>query len=173
VGAADFAAFALFAVCLVLRDVYELQKLKGRVDTTSTPVFALVFTAMCVMWVSWFAMGMVAPAHLPFAPLVRWAGLSAVLLGIVIAVGGVWQLRGVENIDHLVMTGLFSMVRHPMYLGFALWIIGWCAYTGAVTNLALAPFGLASVLWWRQLEESALTTRYGSEYAEYKAATWF
>ncbi len=115
---------------------------------------------------------MLAPVHLALPAIVRWAGLGAVLLGIVVAVGGMWQLGGVENIDHLVTTGLFSRIRHPMYVGFALWIIGWCAYTGAVTNLVLAPFGFASVLWWRQLEESELAARYGSEYAQYRAVTW-
>ena len=94
------------------------------------------------------------------------------LLGVVLAVGGMWQLRGVENIDHLVTTGLFSKIRHPMYVGFALWIVGWCAFTGAVTSLLLAPFGLASVLWWRRLEESDLAERYGSVYAQYRAETW-
>ncbi len=35
------------------------------------------------------------------------------------------QLKGLENINHLVTTGLFSKIRHPMYDGFILWILGW------------------------------------------------
>ncbi len=170
--AAYLGAVALYVVGLAIRDVYELLKLRDRVDTTSTPVFAAVFTSMVVMWVSWFAAGMLAPVHLAVPAIVRWTGLSTVLLGVVLAVGGMWQLRGVENIDHLVTTGLFSKIRHPMYVGFALWIVGWCAFTGAVTSLLLAPFGLASVLWWRRLEESDLAERYGSVYAQYRAETW-
>jgi len=105
--------------------------------------------------------------------IVRWAGLAAVVVGAVVSVAGMWQLGGVENIDHLVTEGLFSKIRHPMYVGFLLWILGWSAYTGAVTSLLVAPLGLASVLWWRQLEESELAIRYGSEYLEYRAETWF
>jgi protein-S-isoprenylcysteine O-methyltransferase Ste14 len=104
--------------------------------------------------------------------MIRWVCVAAVLAGAVLAVGGMWQLRGVENIDHLVTTGLFSRIRHPMYAGFGLWILGWCAFTGAITCLVLAPFGMASVLWWRQLEEAELSARYGSEYAGYRAQTW-
>ena len=169
---AHLSAAALFVIGLSIRYVYERQKRRGRVDTASRPIFVLVFTSMVVMWVSWFAAGVLAPVHLALPGVVRWAGLGAVVMGVVLAVGGMWQLGGVENIDHLVTTGLFSKVRHPMYVGFALWIIGWCAYTGAVTDLILAPLGLASVLWWRRLEESDLAARYGSEYAQYRATTW-
>ncbi len=172
VAAAYLIATVLFVCGLVVRDVYELLKLRGLVDTTNTWVFAAVFTSMCVMWVSWFAVGALSPVRLHVLPIVRWSGLGAVVLGAVLAVGGMWQLRGVENIDYLVTTGLFARVRHPMYVGFALWILGWCAFEGSVTNLILAPLGLASVLWWRHLEELDLAARYGDTYAEYKTLTW-
>jgi len=165
-------AVVLYVVTLVLRDVYEVLKRRSVVDPEDTRVFATVFTSMVVMWVSWFAVGALAPARVAVPPAVHWVGLGVVLAGAGLAVGGMWQLKGVENIDHLVTTGLFSRLRHPMYVGFALWILGWCAFTGAVTSLVLAPFGMASVLWWRHLEESDLAARYGREYAEYKATTW-
>jgi len=44
--------------------------------------------------------------------------------------------------DGLVTTGLFRRVRHPMYVGFALWIVGWSAYQGAVLSLAIGSLGL-------------------------------
>lgn len=166
-------AVVFYVVGLSIRNVYELLKKGGRVDATDVRVFALVFTSMCLMWVSWFAVGMLAPARLTLPSAVRWVGFGAVLLGAVFSVAGMWQLGGVENIDHLVRTGVFSRIRHPMYLGFILWILGWCAYTGAFANLLLAPLGIASVLWWRQLEESELASRYGAEFREYCASTWF
>jgi protein-S-isoprenylcysteine O-methyltransferase Ste14 len=173
VRAAYLIGIVLYVAGLSIRDGYELLKRGGRIDPTNARVFAVVFTSMIVMWLSWFAVGMLAPAHLAISWIVRWAGLSAVLLGTVVSVAGMWQLGGVENIDHLVKTGLFSRVRHPMYVGFILWIIGWCAYASATAVLVLAPFGLVSILWWRRLEESELATRYGSEYVEYRASTWF
>ena len=172
-GAAYLSAAVLYILGLSIRDAYELLKRRGRVDTTDTRVFAVVFTAMCVMWLSWFAVGALAPLHLIVPPVVRWLGLGVVVLGAGLSVAGMWQLRGLENIDHLVTAGLFSRIRHPMYVGFVLWILGWCAYTGAVISLVFAPFGVASVVWWRHLEESDLAARYGDEYAQYRAATWF
>jgi protein-S-isoprenylcysteine O-methyltransferase Ste14 len=173
VGAVYLGAVFFYILGLSVRNAYELLKRQGRVATADPRVFAVVFTSMCVMWLSWFAIGTVAPMRLAVPPTARWLGLGVVALGTGLSVAGMWHLGGVENIDHLVTTGLFSRIRHPMYIGFLLWIIGWCAYTGALTSLILAPFGIASVLWWRQLEESELSARYGSEYREYRDATWF
>lgn len=173
VTVARVVAVALFVVGLSIRDVYELLKRSHRVDPTDARVFAVVFTSMVTMWLSWFAIGALAPTRIAVPDVVRWTGLGAVLAGAAVSVGGMWQLGGVENIDHLVTTGLFSKVRHPMYLGFILWIVGWCAYTGAPANLFLAPAGLASVLLWRHLEEAELSSAYADEYRGYRASTWW
>ena len=172
-GVLYLIALALHVVGLSIRDFYELLKRSHKVDPTEVRVFAVVFTSMCVMWLSWFAIGALAPTRVEIPTALRWLGASAVLVGTAVSVGGIWQLGGVENIDHLVTAGLFAVVRHPMYLGFVLWILGWCATTGASACLLLAPFGLASVLWWRALEEADLLSRYGDEFRKYQAATWF
>ncbi|HEX9093089.1 MAG TPA: isoprenylcysteine carboxylmethyltransferase family protein [Coriobacteriia bacterium] len=169
-----YTAFVgLYVTGLAVRDVYEILKKRGRVDTTDTRVFATVFASMIVMWVAWFGMGATDPARLPVPDGVRWIGLAAVVAGVVLAVGGMWQLRGVENIDHLVTGGLFARIRHPMYVGFLLWIVGWSAYRGAVISLAVGCIGIASILWWRRSEEREMARSYGREYEEYSARTWF
>jgi protein-S-isoprenylcysteine O-methyltransferase Ste14 len=169
----DHICIVICLAGIVIRDGYEVLKLRGRIDPLNKAVFAVVFTAMCAMWVSWFGIGLLSPSHLAIAPVVRWTGLVAVIVGLALALGGVWQLRGVENIDHLVTTGLYARIRHPMYLGFTLWILGWVAYEGAPANLAVGVLALASVLWWRQLEERDLTSAYGDAYTRYRATTWF
>jgi protein-S-isoprenylcysteine O-methyltransferase Ste14 len=158
---------------LLVRDGYELLKKADAIDPKDTRVFAFVLTSMCVMWVSWFAMGALDPTRVAVSDVLRLAGLGAVVLGVGVAVGGVWQLRGVENIDHLVSTGLFAHIRHPMYVGFILWILGWSIYQGAPVTLAVGSLGIASILWWRQLEERELESHYGMVYAEYRNRTWF
>lgn len=163
----------LFLIALVVRDVYELLKKAGRIDTRDRLLFAAVFTSMCVMWISWFAMGAFDPTRLPVPGTLRMIGLGAVVLGFGLALGGMWQLKEVENIDHLVTTGLYSRIRHPMYVGFILWILGWSAYQGAVATSVLGVLGVLSVVWWRRLEETALLSSYGSVYTEYRARTWF
>ncbi len=163
----------LYLTGLLIRDVYEFLKKAGRIDTRDTRIFTVVFASMCVMWVSWFAMGFLDPARVLMPEALRLTGLGAVILGFILALGGMWQLKGVENIDHLVTKGLFSRIRHPMYVGFILLILGWSAYQGALRSLAVGSLGILSILWWLRLEERELLTSYGAAYAEYRASTWF
>jgi len=113
------------------------------------------------------------PVCLSLSPAVRGAGLALVVLGWVLALGALAQLRGVENIDHLVTTGLFSRLRHPMYTGFILWIVGWAAFHGAAVSLLPGLLGIVNVLHWRRLEEQKLESAYGEAYRAYRRSTWF
>jgi protein-S-isoprenylcysteine O-methyltransferase Ste14 len=103
----------------------------------------------------------------------RWIGLLTVAMGTVFAVGALVQLKGVENIDHLVTSGLFRKIRHPMYMGFIFWIVGWSIVNGAVVGSGVGLTGVASVLWWRHLEEVRLEGQFGSRYQQYRLTTWF
>lgn len=44
-----------------------------------------------------FAMGFLDPARLALPAGLRWGGLSAFILGVILAVGGMWQLKGLET----------------------------------------------------------------------------
>jgi protein-S-isoprenylcysteine O-methyltransferase Ste14 len=79
----------------------------------------------------------------------------------------------VENVDHLVTTGLFAKIRHPMYAGFILWIVGWATTYGAFVSLAAGVLCIGNILYWRHLEEGALEACYGARYRDYRAGTWF
>lgn len=163
----------LFFLCLAIRSVYELLKEAQRINAESKPIFAVVFAAMCVLWTSWFSLCPMDPLRVDFPTPVRWIGFAVFIMGTILAVGALVQLKGVENIDHLVTTGLFRKIRHPMYLGFILWIPGWSIFHGAVVSLAIGVLGIASVLWWRHLEEARLALRFGSSYQQYQLTTWF
>ncbi len=163
----------LFLLSLVIRSVYELRKDAGNVHPGSKAIVAVVFTAMCVLWVSWFSLCPTDPFRLSFPDPVRWTGFAFFIIGSSLAVGALIQLRGVENIDHLVTTGLFGKFRHPMYVGFIFWILGWSIYHSAIVSLAIGSIGIANVLWWRHLEETRLEAQFGREYQQYRLTTWF
>ena len=103
----------------------------------------------------------------------RWIGFGAAAAGAALAVGGLLQLRGLENIDHLVTTGLYSRLRHPMYAGFVLWIGGWVMAHGAVVSACVGLAAIGNVLYWKHLEEDALESLFGEDYRAYRRATWF
>jgi protein-S-isoprenylcysteine O-methyltransferase Ste14 len=173
INASFLGLVALYLAALAVRTIYELLKKAGRVDPRNQALFVVILLDMIVMWASWFTACAMDPARLVLPAIVHRAGLSALAVGLALAVGALIQLRGVENIDHLVTTGFFGGVRHPMYVGFVLWILGWAVYQGAVVGLAVGLVGIANILFWRRLEERHLEARYGDAYRAYRARTWF
>lgn len=163
----------LFLLSLAIRLEYELLKQARKIDPESKPIFVVVFSAMCILWVSWFILCPADPIRADIPDAIRWTGLAVFVAGSMLAVGALIQLRGVENIDHLVTTGLFRRIRHPMYVGFICWILGWSIYHGAIASLAIGAIGIASVLWWRHLEEGRLELQFGNSYTQYRLTTWF
>jgi protein-S-isoprenylcysteine O-methyltransferase Ste14 len=166
-------AATLFFVCLIIRLVYELLKEAGKIDLENRPLFVVIFLAMCLLWSSWFTLCPADANKLDLPDFIRWGGLAMFILGTILAVGALIQLRGVENIDHLVTGGLFRKIRHPMYTGFILWIVGWGLYHGAATGLSIGLFGVISVLWWRRLEEGRLERQFGGTYMRYRKTSWW
>jgi protein-S-isoprenylcysteine O-methyltransferase Ste14 len=165
--------FIIFLTCLVIRTGYEILKKSGKVDSKNKLLFGFVFFAMCLLWISWFSMCPLDTAHFSLPLAIRWLGFGIFIIGMILAVGALIQLRGVENIDHLVTRGLFAKLGHPMYLGFILWIIGWGIYHDAVISLIVGMVGIGNIIYWRHLEEDHLVKTYGDEYITYRKQTWF
>jgi protein-S-isoprenylcysteine O-methyltransferase Ste14 len=162
-----------FIGCLFVRTGYELLKEAGKVNQESKLIVAVIFTTMCALWVCWFALCPLDPFRLNLPNAVQCSGLALFVVGMILAIGALLQLRGVENINHLVTTGLFAKLRHPMYTGFILWILGWSTYCSAIASLAVGLIGIANILYWRRLEEARLLERYGDAYQQYRLTTWF
>jgi protein-S-isoprenylcysteine O-methyltransferase Ste14 len=158
---------------LTVRNIYEALKKAGRVDSRNKLVFAVVFAAMCLMWAGWFEMCKLDPLKMTLPAPVHFTGLLLVVVGFILTVTSLIQLKGLENIDTMVSSGLFSKIRHPMYTGFIFWILGWAAYHGAALSLAVGLAGIGSILYWQRLEDLSLETRFGEAYRRYRKGTWF
>lgn len=162
----------LCLLALLIRTGYELLKQAGKVDTKNPVIFTAIATTMGVFLLSWPCFCPLDPWRIPLPAGLRWAGLGLVGLALVLAVGGLVQLRGVENIDHLVTTGLYSKFRHPMYAGFTFWIMGWVVFNTAAASLVLGLACILGILFWQRLEEPALESQFGEAYRVYKRQTW-
>jgi protein-S-isoprenylcysteine O-methyltransferase Ste14 len=168
--------FAFLSLCLIglaVRASYELLKKTGKVNQKSNTVIAIVFVGMCLMLSSWCFMCPLDPFRIRLPYIVKLIGLGMLITGLGIALGGLIQLRGMENIDHLVTSGLFSRIRHPMYTGFILWILGWVTCYGAAASLIVALVCIGNILYWRRIEEEKLLSAYGEAYLRYSEKTWF
>jgi protein-S-isoprenylcysteine O-methyltransferase Ste14 len=111
----------------------------------------------------------------PAWPVVAWIGLALTLAGCAFAIwarlllGGNWSASVTVKQDHrLIRRGPYAIVRHPIYSGFLLGLLGAALALGewrGLVGLALAFFG------WRmksRVEEAFMAAQFGAGYTEYQ-----
>lgn len=169
-----FAALVgIFAASLAFRTFHEALLTRLGLDPRGRGAFAIVFTVMCAMWASWSNLCVLDPWPVRLPGIVRWAGLAANTSGWILFLGAVVQLRAFDNTTRLVTNGFFGIVRHPMYTGFLLWLVGWPLWNGTPASLAVGLAASVVVLRWRSVEEDRMEATYGEAWRAYKAATPF
>ena len=112
------------------------------------------------------------PVKLLLPDLLRYTGFIIFLTGILIFIILLTQLRGLENIDNLVTSGIYSVLRHPMYVGMIFWLIGYPIFLQSGLTLGSSTLWILNILYWRRIEEKELLEKY-EKYKEYKMRTIF
>jgi protein-S-isoprenylcysteine O-methyltransferase Ste14 len=112
---------------------------------------------------------------LPESPAIALAGLVLTVAGATIGVwarvmlGANWSAVITIKQDHrIIRRGPYAVVRHPIYSGGLLALLGTAIASGAVRGLF--GFALVFIAWWMKsrLEESFLESQFGPSYAQYK-----
>lgn len=76
--------------------------------------------------------------------------------------------------DKLIQRGPFALVRHPMYLGFTIALLGVAVSARSWPGLiCVALFFLPSVIFRAKMEERALAIRFGEQWQQYAARVSF
>jgi protein-S-isoprenylcysteine O-methyltransferase Ste14 len=105
---------------------------------------------------------------------IGWIGVGLCFIGLLILVlslvsfGASFRVGiDVQEPDKLVTTGIFALSRNPIYVGFALVLVGQLLVFPNWIPLAYLAAGL--LLFHRQVlrEESFMRQHYGQEYTEY------
>jgi protein-S-isoprenylcysteine O-methyltransferase Ste14 len=172
---ADGIFLALVAACILAylsRGAYEILKDKGLLRPNGS-TFLVMFANMALLWLSWGFVCGLDPHVVHFHLAIRLVGLSLFGTGIVLFLVGLLTLRTLESYEgDLVTTGIYSKIRHPMYLGFILWLIGLPVFFGGLVSSILSPVFIVNVLWWRWFEEKELESRFPS-FKAYRKVTPF
>lgn len=128
--------------------------------------------AMLVMWVSWFGLNDFDPLRYTAHP--GLAVFGQIILGagaVIFAAGVVTVIKGLMK-KQLVTAFVFKKIRHPMYYGMILWLLGYPLMTSSLTGLAAGPVGMVCILIWRNAEEKQCLEKLDG-YAQYMKETWF
>jgi len=112
---------------------------------------------------------------LPDAPVIQYAGLIITCAGLAFTawaraiLGRNWSAVVTIKEDHrLIRSGPYKWVRHPIYSGLLLGMLGTAIYLGQLRGLAGTAVGLAGFWMKSRLEEAFLIEQFGPEYIEYK-----
>jgi protein-S-isoprenylcysteine O-methyltransferase len=133
-----------------------------------TVAFALLFSGSARVWI-------LGERLFPEDRWLSWAGLGITVAGCAFAVwarallGANWSATvTVKQCHELVCRGPYALVRHPIYSGFLLGVLGTALALGEVRGLmALA---LAFVGWYTKActEEQFLVEQFGDAYVGYR-----
>lgn len=73
-----------------------------------------------------------------------------------------------DNVEKLVVKGLYRFTRNPMYLGVLFLLLAWAAFLQNVVSFAPAAlFIVFMTLFQIKPEEKALRRKFGADYDEY------
>jgi protein-S-isoprenylcysteine O-methyltransferase Ste14 len=155
-----------------VRTLYEIAKANKRLKPGKVS-FVVMLCNMTLLWVSWIRMCDTDVVRIPVPDAIRYGGLTLFIGGVVLFLVGLLTIKALEtHKGDMVTWGIYSKIRHPMYLSFILWLIGYSLYSGAALSFIISAVFIANILFWRYLEEKELTERYPL-YNEYRNKTLF
>lgn len=167
--------FVLVIICIithVVRSVYEILKHRQKLKPGKSS-FVIILFNMILLWVTWVLLCRYDIYRIDFPDIIRYTGISLTVIGIIAFLAGLFTIKTLESYDgDLITDGIYTLTRHPMYLGFILWLIGFPLYFGALFSLILSLLFICNILFWRSLEEKELEKRFPS-YQDYKKTTLF
>ena len=163
--------FGVCFVCFSIRTSYYVLANRGSELAEKKRFITILFIVMFFLWFAWFGMSLNDPCKMNLPSWARYTGLVFFIIGVCLFILSHIKIRGQET-DRLITTGLYSKIRHPMYLGFIIWIIGFPVFTNAAFTLASVIIWIPQILYWRISEERQLGKKY-EDYQDYKKGTWF
>lgn len=98
---------------------------------------------------------------IPFFILGAWFGIKGVIHTSL-------KVAETHRAERIATTGVYSIVRHPQYLGGILSHIGFSFLLLGMCSLLVTPLVIALIYSISWKEETELTKEFGQEYADYK-----
>jgi protein-S-isoprenylcysteine O-methyltransferase Ste14 len=136
-------------------------------------VFALLF------W-SATAVGFLATRFVPDIPTPGLAGFIAAITGMALALwsrfalGKYWSDKVIVQAEHqLIRTGPYSCMRHPLYSGVLLAVLGTAVLLGEIRGLLSFAVLLVNYAIKAKREERILAERFGSDFELHVRSTGF
>jgi len=122
--------------------------------------------------------GWLGARFVPASPITEWTGVLLTAAGVAVAFWARWHLgtnwSGVVTLkeDHeLIRTGPYRAIRHPIYTGILLALLGTIVAAGAVRGLLALAIAWVSFYWKARREESFLKQEFGERFGMHAKET--
>jgi protein-S-isoprenylcysteine O-methyltransferase Ste14 len=109
---------------------------------------------------------------------VRWLGVALVAIGSALRLWPVYVLGhrfsgfvAIQPGHQLLTTGLYSVIRHPSYLGLLTISAGWSLAFRSIAGLLLTALSFVILLRRIAAEERLLSQQFGTDYESWRART--
>ena len=108
----------------------------------------------------------------------QWFGMIILVSAIIINQLAIRTLKGlfdritIKPNHHLVTTGIYRQVRHPVYLSYVLLLVGYCMILQSFVSLVLTV--VSCTIWLENrinIEEKMLVEKFGDRYQAYQRKT--
>jgi protein-S-isoprenylcysteine O-methyltransferase len=152
-------------------------KRSARVQSPGSRLMQAAFfiLAFLLLFNDTFRFGPLAWRFVPRSSAAGYSGLVLTIVGVAFAIwarfylGRNWSGTVTIKQDHeLIRTGPYALVRHPIYTGLELAILGTAIAIGEIRGLVAAGIALIGIRLKFGLEEKFMTDRFGAEYVQYK-----
>lgn len=151
------------------------QTQRAEAKTSRFIHLGLVLFAIVLIGFGGFGIGLLTWKILPQSGPVEIAGITITALGLLFAIwarvhlGTYWSGTITIKADHrLIRTGPYALVRHPIYTGLLVGIMGTAIVMGELRGVLAVV--LIFIAYFRKIniEETWLVERFGTEYSEYR-----
>jgi protein-S-isoprenylcysteine O-methyltransferase Ste14 len=109
----------------------------------------------------------------------RWVGVALYVVGGTLRLWPVFVLGirfsglvAIQPGHTLVTRGIYSLIRHPSYLGMLVLCLGWALAFRAGVGVLLTALLIPVLVGRMNAEETLLRDQFGKEYIEYRRRTW-
>jgi len=98
-------------------------------------------------------------------------GIVFFVLGWIIIIFAFFKIGGIPSLrkkSNLITSGIYRVVRHPIYSGTLIAVLGWSILFKSIISMIYFPLLCLLYLVETFLEEKGLLEEYGDQYLDYK-----
>jgi protein-S-isoprenylcysteine O-methyltransferase Ste14 len=166
--------------------VWAIGALKLKPTKAAEPDAARLFTgivmacALALLFSHWVRGGILGMRVFPDSPGLERTGVALTFAGAAFAIlarmslGQNWSSRVTLKVGHeLIRSGPYKYVRHPIYTGILLAIVGTAIVVGEWRGIFAIALSIIALGLKAQREELLLSTEFGGGYRQYREQTGF